>query len=64
MRVCVCVCTTQWLMPSMCIQVAVVTEREEQEETDSPTEHIVKAIYNFKGSDADEVCGGCRCGWV
>lgn len=59
-------------MPSMCFQVAVVTEREKEEETDSPTEHIVKAIYNFKGSDADEVCGGvdvggyewtwCECG--
>ena len=45
-------------MHFMCFQVTVVTEREEQEETDSTTEHIVKAIYNFKGSDADEVCEG------
>lgn len=50
-------------MPFVCLQATVVNEREEQEETDTTTEHIVKAIYSFKGADADEVgvgvSGGC-----
>lgn len=42
-------------MPFVCLQATVVNESEEQEETDTTTEHIVKAIYSFKGADADEV---------
>ena len=40
----------------VCLQTTVVAESVGQEETDTTTEHIVKAIYNFKGTDADEVC--------